>query len=246
MEHTTKMVMIPQNVYSGLITKEQQTYSPLIGQLANLDQEMQTIMSNPNLSTDEKYQLYQQTFSRYQHLKNQQFPRENHPIKITSKPQPVNIEENTLLAGLPKNVRTKGKLLIQHLKRHNQSIEWLPNGQLKNIKGTPIPDSNLVDLVHYVTRNRPTARPPPGVADFLELLHDTNVPKEAISVLEDTFFTPKAVVGTSYSPIDRTTPKQIQKELKEDSKKKRLEKIKSTTPKRPRKKPNKYGNWEEQ
>ena len=126
--------MVPQDIYSGLLAKEQQTFPPLIGQLANLDQELQKIMSDPSLSTDAKYQLYQKTFSRYQNLKNQQFPNAAAPILN----QPVQTQTNTqipkdaILDSLPKPSRRKGKILIDHLDRQSNTIQWLPSGELKN------------------------------------------------------------------------------------------------------------------
>ena len=212
--------MVPQEIYSGLMAKENQTYPPLVGHLANLDQELNAIMANPNISTDTKYQLYQQVFSRYQHLKNQQFPNlissQNigPELKVPMGTQTdYQIDENSLIASLPKTVRRKGKILVDHLMKRQGDFKWTPDGQLIDMEsGKAIPESNIVDLVHYVTRNRPARVPPAGSEDFMERLAKTNVPREAIGNTqsdEENFMTPTTsrgltpktpIVGTKFSP----------------------------------------------
>ena len=252
MQHTSKMVMVPHDVYSGIMSKQEQTYSPLIGQLSNLDQEIQSILSNPNLSTDAKYQLYQQVFGRYQHLKQQQFPVQQFQtvpdVKIASgiQTEDLPIVEQNLIDGLPKPIRRKGKMLLNHLQA-NKSISWKPSGELKDKSGLPIEGSNITDLVHYVTRNRPTAKAPNGSNEFIALLEETNVPREAISGLEDKFMTPKTF-GTDFSPLSTSTPKEIQDSLRSTNRKQTQNKL--STPKRKtgrhRIKPERFGNWVEQ
>ena len=220
MQHTTKMVMVPQDTYSGLLAQQKQTYSPAIGQLSNLDQELQNVLSNPNLSTDEKYHHYQNVFGRYQNLKHQQFyhkPATN-PVQpaVDTTPYLLPVQEPHLIHGLPKQTRRKGQLLLEHLKRNKDHFQWMDSGELV-MNGHPIPGSNLTDLVHHVTRTRPTVRAPAGAAEFKRLLQNTNVPQEALSQVPPPlqqvvqpatpFQTPTATVGTAFSPpSERYTP----------------------------------------
>ena len=254
MQHTTKMVMVPQDIYSNLISKQEQTYSPLVGQLSNLDQELTSIMGNPNLSTDAKYNLYQQTFTRFQHLKNRQFPQPEMTIaqgNAVPLMAPVKNEfpaaPQDLLDGLPKTVRGKGRLLLNHLK-NNQDIQWLPNGQLIGKDGQAIVGSNLIDLVHYVTRNRPNAKPPSGAQEFLKMLQQSHVPKEALNNSqlkeeqeEEKYTTPPPSFGTLYKP--NQSPR---KNVPKTSRRKELNNTSpySISTKRTRNKPERYGVWE--
>ena len=246
MQHTSKMVMVPHDVYSGLMSKQEQTYTPLVGQLSSLDQELQAILSNPNLSTDAKHQMYLQTFGRYQHLKQRQFPSTPSAITVhqqTEAVDPLPVSESQLIDSLPKPARRRGRILLNHLKA-NSSIRWQSNGELKDTDNTTIPGSNITDLVHYVTRNRPNAKPPPGTDEFMAMLDETNAPRETISSLEDRFHTVENV-GTSFSPIDTSTPKEIQTEMRRSNQKRRQEKH-ATPKKRKRAKPDRYGHWVEQ
>ncbi len=209
MQHTTKMVMVPQDAYSSLISQQKQMYSPVVNQLSNLDQELQSIISNPNLPTDAKYHQYMNVFGRYQTLKGQQAKQDN--IQTRPEPTPVihgdlqvvprqiPIDEQRLIDSLPKTVQRKGKLLLDHVKADPEHFQWLKSGELVS-EGTPVHGSNITDLFHYATRNRKTAVPPIGFGEFEELLDESNVPKEALSPL-DTTVSPK---------LDRTsqaTPK---------------------------------------
>ena len=217
MQHTTKMVMVPQDTYSSLLSQQKQTYSPTIGQLSNLDQELQNVLSNPNLSTDEKYHHYQNVFGRYQNLKQQQFYTKPTPPAVDPTPYLLPVGDSNLLGGLPKQTRRKGLLLVDHLKKNKEKFQWMDSGELV-INGHPIPGSNFTDLVHHVTRTRPTAKPPPGAAEFKVLLQKTNVPQEALAQQPHVaappvptpttpFRTPTGTVGTAFPPpAGRNTP----------------------------------------
>ncbi len=54
--------MVPQDAYSSLMSQQKQLYSPVVNQLSNLDQELQSILTNPNLSSDAKYYQYMNVF----------------------------------------------------------------------------------------------------------------------------------------------------------------------------------------
>ena len=190
------------------------------------------------MSTDEKYHQYQNVFGRYQNLKQQQFQPKPAP---TTAPEAQNMgvssylprEETHLIDGLPKISRRKGQLLLRHLKQNKNRFQWMDSGELI-INGHPIPGSNLTDLVHHVTRNRPTARAPPGAAEFKALLQSTNAPQEALmqrqqqphairaSVGPSTpFRTPSAnipiaaaAVGTSFPPERRHHLKEVVRKRK--------------------------------
>ena len=213
MQHATKMVMVPQDAYSSLISLQKQTYSPAINQMSNLDQDLQQILANPNLSTDAKYQQYASTFGRYQHLQQEHFKP---PIELPAMPLPI--EDNRLIDSLPKPARRKAKILLDHLKDNPKHIQWLPSGELV-ADGTPILKSSITDLIHHVTRNRPSVKPPTGAKEFENLLESTNVPKEALKENRDE----PTGLGTSFAP----TPKRI------------FEK----KPRRIHKPPERFGTW---
>ena len=226
MLHTSKMVMIPQDAYSNLLSKQQEIGQPLQTQLSILDQEMKLILANPSLPADLKMLQYDQALRRYQHLKSEQ----QKPLQIQIKqdlselmqpnqlqqpqqqymqlPHPryeLPVSENEMVDNLPKNTRPMGRLLMKHLNRHLDTFKFAANGEL--IKdGAAIPGSTLLDLVNGVVRNRPKTGPKvAGFKEFLDLLHDTNVPQEAMLVTKRNMQPPiiSPIVGT---PRHTSTP----------------------------------------
>jgi len=224
MQHTTKMVMVPQDTYSSLMSQQKQVYSPVVQQLSNLDQELQSILNNPNLPEEVKYHQYRNVFGRYQQLRNEQFRPAAAVPAITEHIQTgddlpmedLPVPEKQVIDGLPKTVRMKGRLLLNHLKDHKRFFNWLNSGELV-IDGKPIAGSNVTDLVHHATRNRTAVVPPAGYEEFEKLLQATNVPKEAMKKVELATATPVSI-GTSFSPRRlQSTPRSSGRPLIQDS-----------------------------
>lgn len=178
--------MVPEDAYSSLISQQQQLIPPPITQLSNLDMELKGILNNPGLSVDQKYDQYYRTFARYGNLQDQykQPPPRQAPVLAPVQQQevevPKDIPELELLASLPQTARKKARLLLNHFKRKPQEIHWNNDGQLV-VNGSAVPNSNITDLVHFFTRERPTAQPPSGAVEMAHLLQETNVPVEALA-----------------------------------------------------------------
>jgi hypothetical protein len=269
MQHTTKMVMVPEEAYSSLVGQQQQLMPPIAMQLSNLDSELKSILTNPSLNVDEKYNQYYQIFKRYGHLHGRQFNPPEQPLaplqakqeQLERKPEMVNkatstftvpVSEQTLLQSLPKIARRRGKLLLEHLKRKRQ-IQWNDNGELM-ANGSPVEGSNVTDLLHFFTRDRPSVVPPKGAAELADLLQETNVPVEA--VVPNSFNQTGMLafnLGTLFSP--KNTP--VKKSVKLTSPRSNLTKRKkmnstatsasSALAKRKTTRPMRYANinWEE-
>ncbi len=106
---------------------------------------------------------------------------------------------------------------MDHIKSDPQNFQWQKSGELLNPEGYHIPGSNITDLFHYATRSRKTALPPVGFGEFEELLDDTNVPKEALSLPEQPdIASPKAkkVGKKSSDSSKKPTPKRTRTQTK--------------------------------
>lgn len=243
MQHTTKMVMVPEDAYTSLVGQQQQLMPPVAMQLSNLDNELKSILNNPSLGVDEKYNSYYRTFNRYSHLQGKptvllpEPPREHKQVE--QKPEMVDnmtstvvvgvpVSEKGLLDNLPKIARRRGKLLLEHLKRKEQ-IQWADTGELL-VNDRPVEGSNVTDLFHFFTRDRPSVVPPKGAREFAELLQETNVPVEA--VVPDSFNKAGTLtfdLGTLFSP-NRSPKKTPRKKTTERKPKPTLGKRKTTRP----------------
>ncbi len=257
MQHTTKMVMVPQDAYSSLMSQQKQLYSPVVNQLSNLDQELQAILTNPSLSADVKYHQYMNVFNRYQSLRHQQIqqslpppppppaPRQQRPDVDDLPPSPLIRPElaERIVNELPKQVRRKGQLLLEHMKDDRQRFNFLPSGELI-AEGEAIPGSNVMDLIHYATRKRPTVQPPPGFDEFQELLHESNVPREAHNLQPEPLSPAFASADESPTFSGASTPKAAKKNRPVKQAVRQLPLFKPDgRPVRNVKQPDKLGTW---
>ena len=88
---------------------------------------------------------------------------------------------NSIISTLPKSLQNKGQNLLLYLSSHplfqNNYYSWSVAGELQ-IEGDLVPGSNVVDLIHYAVRSRPSIIAPLGWDAFLKLLVETNAPLE--------------------------------------------------------------------
>ena len=68
--------------------------------------------------------------------------------------------------------------LLEHIKQ-SELVSWDQSGRLI-IAGNLIPDTNILDLTHTLTRNRKVTVIPRGSAEFLSALAKINTPRELI------------------------------------------------------------------
>ena len=263
--------MVPEDAYSSMLSQQQQLMPPIAMQLSNLDTELKSILNNPSLNVDEKYNRYYRTFNRYSHLQGNPF-HTTAPDLPQPPPQVGTAEKGTttgtmttgtatttgrlpvaasvLLDSLPKVARHRGRLLVEHMK--NKDIEWNEDGELLE-NGAVVSGSNIIDLFHFFTRDRPSIKPPNGAKKFADILQKTNVPMEA--VVPDSFNqagTLNVNIGTVFSPKKIPTPKKTNagKTKTPPSRRKISPKVQPPAPaatsgdKRKRVAPQRYGNWE--
>ena len=149
---------------------------PLITHMSNLDLEMDKILQDKQLPMEQKFRQYQTALYRYQvsqHERDKPKIKEQLPV-VESKRFP----KEQLLADVPRQKQRNARLLVEF-------IENIPELSLtdKNeirINNETIPNSNIIDLMADLTRDRREGPPPRGFQEFSALLHEHNVPLEAI------------------------------------------------------------------
>lgn len=193
--------------------RQQEVGAPLLTQLSNLDGQMQMILTDNSIPEELKLQKYMQTLQRYQILKGQQIP--------TAKP--IVPEDLIDVDAVPKQSKNRVKMLLHHIKKHQDKIKWTPDGQLL-VEDKIIDGSNITDLIHDATRHIPSRIKVPGAKEFASLLQETHVPQVAItkpSFNQSTDYTLVAETPSTSKfgvPIITSTPKSLRKqELKERS-----------------------------
>lgn len=91
---------------------------------------------------------------------------------------PKDVIEAELKETLPPSLKTKGELMLQHLKKSGV-VRWMDNGELI-FDGEPVKGSNIASLVSDVLRRSKSRTPPQGWEQFSRLLAETNIPQEFI------------------------------------------------------------------
>jgi hypothetical protein len=206
MNHTSKMVLVPESAYSTLLSSKIEEISPLIFELTRLDEQLEKILRDPTLAPDVKYIKYEQLLRRHKQLKWQQNkPDLSARSESPPPPAPVNVPANVvapplqqqlqqqqqqqqqqqvrqldpnILSTLPATYLRAGQMLVDAIEK-DDIIQWDNNNQLI-FNGQPIRGSNLLDLVHDFSKkppNRPMAK---GAKEFAQLLKQANVPLAAI------------------------------------------------------------------
>lgn len=173
-----KMILVPEQASAQMISSVKSSES----HQARLDQEMQDILQRTDLTTQEKWKLYQQALHRYlEHT-----PQAHKPIAlplIDTDPSMAPTSQSSplfqfILDSVPKTLSRKTGVLLKLMHASNR-ISWDPTGVV-TIDKNLVPGSNIIDLVNEVVRKR-APRNPIGIQTFKQLLQEINIPKELIN-----------------------------------------------------------------
>lgn len=96
-------------------------------------------------------------------------------------PEVDNIEKpnfDHVLSLFPRNIRNKSKVILSYIDRESK-ISWNEKLELC-IKGVPIRNSNIVDLIKSVQYRYKNFNPP-GKRPFLAFLKKANIPKTCVT-----------------------------------------------------------------
>jgi hypothetical protein len=191
MNHTSKMVLVPESAYSSLISSRIEETAPVIFELTRLDEQLEKVLHDPALASDIKFLKYEQLLRRHKQLKQQQYKPPETPTLANPPLQPEEQQQQQLqqqvvqrqlnpniLNSLPATYQQMGQILVEAIEKDDR-IQWDEKDQLI-FNGLPIAGSNILDLVHDFSKklpNRPMAK---GARQFAQLLKQTNVPLTAI------------------------------------------------------------------
>ena len=137
-----------------------------------LDKKMQTILERDDLSADEHLKLYDQSFTRFLNVYDENRPR---PVAVALEPVKQGLIDSEILESVPKTMKAKAQFLLKKMKS-SPDINWNEKGELK-YKGETVQGSNVVDLVNGVLRKRKYFNRQ-GWETFGEALREANVPQD--------------------------------------------------------------------
>ncbi|CAH3121941.1 unnamed protein product [Porites lobata] len=170
MNHTRRMVLVPENTLERLQQRQQILAPPVTQTLKNLDSQMGEILESKQLGDEEKAKLYNQVLQRYLTCYDQ---RKGQPLhvklttpKTTETPKPVENAESTEEAS-PDNSR-RGELLArmnvpENLVRNPQRQSAIREFKARVREETPespsrwLPTPPVTDLLRRAESPRPQA-----------------------------------------------------------------------------------------
>jgi hypothetical protein len=152
--------------------------APIYATLDELDSEMQNLLADRLLPPDQKISAYYSTLSRYSDLRGSRqalgpaIPAIGIPDVVPGK---AGYTDREILANIPPSKQENAKLLLDEISK-NPDITVNDRNELV-IRGGVVPNSNYMDLVVDLSRDRKYANPT-GLGDLIANLQ--NVPQNAI------------------------------------------------------------------
>lgn len=166
--------LVPKQMVGMLGQINQLQMSPNMDSMIKLDNEMDGILKNKNLTTDQKYALYQEALERYLIFRNKQ----------TLQPQYQSIQhsgvkrnvESELIGVLPTvAAKTKATQLLNILKSKPDLLRWDDDGRIY-YKNRDIKNSNIVDVIYDLVNSHSKNRNPKGIKEVQHALEELRVP----------------------------------------------------------------------
>lgn len=167
------MVLIPVQEYQNL--RKQILYQ----QGPELTKDLYQVKdSTSHLPTDERIILEGEVLR--QHIKPNDIPP---PIPIAT--PTVEQDDSIIVNNLDrfgKVNKLRSNQIYQHLKRHK--IQWNELGQLKSsVDDTPIANSNIIELIDYITNVKRTKTIPAGFDEFIKIMEESQLPRNYLSTV---------------------------------------------------------------
>ena len=182
-----KLALIDKDLLMRLISKNTPVLppaNPVLKEMSRIDDELESTLQNSKTPDRVKSRKLNQLLLKHDNFHKQYDqpgarPTGQPPLPPPSVPDPWEIK--TVNAAPLKNKKITESLMT-HLKLSNK-INWDSQGRLI-IDGVTYPSTNILDLVHGVTRKRVKAKVPEGTSEFIRALGSINTPQELAPNME--------------------------------------------------------------
>ena len=153
---------------------------PILREMNAIDGRMQGTLDDPGLSDLSKSQKINSLLSKHDNF-TRQFENQPPPtVNVELRPDPDMQDDwyAKIVQTVPVTVKQKARNLLDYIKS-SKNIQWDRDGRIV-IDNAPVPETNVLDLVHSVTRTRKSMPVPKGTPQFLKALDKINTPKELL------------------------------------------------------------------
>lgn len=191
MEYAKKMALVEPRLLEGLQWQRHTNNNPMMKAMSSLDGDMQEVLTQQNMSTDEKVKLYNQVLQRYINYGEQQQMAARAPIKMQmidttppesiSSPAPesaaIDAIEQEVVDSVPTRMKKKDQQLINRIK-NSPHLRWTDKGEII-YKDQVMSNTNVADLINDALRRRKHFEPQ-GWQLFAQALKEPNVPQDLV------------------------------------------------------------------
>ena len=182
----TKLSLIDSELLLRLLERHRDTAArppanPILREMSAIDDQMDRTLNNAEISDLAKARNVNALLSKHDNF-SRQF-RNQPPPMVSLEPLPES--ETTqqrdewyakIVNSVPQTIQPKAKHLLDHIKS-SKNMDWDHHGRLI-IDGKTVHDTNMLDLVHGVTRQRKSQALPAGAQQFLDALDSNNTARE--------------------------------------------------------------------
>jgi len=182
MNQVNKMILVPHESVARL---HDTTTSTPQTQMSALDTEMNYILRKQYADDSEKWKKYNETLQRFLHFSKESqkpFSFAIEPIvdqrRDESDSNTSSVIRQQLSSVLPKAYKDQALRIHDYLSVSGSPVTWDAQG-IVSVKGTPVPHSNIVDLISDLTRYRKNFEPH-GVSQFIQTLAHLNIPLDLV------------------------------------------------------------------
>lgn len=99
-----------------------------------------------------------------------------------SPPPPAALDDSVIVNNLQSFSRVnkqRANQIYQHLKSYR--TQWNEMGQLLDEDGKPIPNSNIVELIDFVSNSKKMKSLPAGLSTFIHMMEQAHLPRNYLS-----------------------------------------------------------------
>ena len=178
-----KLALIDKDLLMRLISKNTPVLppaNPVLKEMSRIDDELESTLQNSKTPDRVKSRKLNQLLFKHDNF-HKQYDQPAPPPALTTPTVADPWEIKTVNAAPLKNKKLTESLMT-HLKLSNK-INWDSQGRLI-IDGVTYPSTNILDLVHGVTRKRVKAKVPEGTSEFIRALGSINTPQELAPNME--------------------------------------------------------------
>lgn len=183
MENAKKMIIVSQEALQRVNQQQGNQTTRHNDTVSELDREMLRLLNDKTLSDTEKWNQYQQVLQRYLHFASQNRKPLNLPVlDLNESGQSISINaisDESIVETFTKTYKQDVRNFLKAIENKTDLIKWDKSGSVY-IRGTQVPNSNIIDLIHDVIRARKSTKPP-GWEQLLHVLKEINIPNEFVT-----------------------------------------------------------------